>query len=98
MLFLDDLRKVEYLSGVLGLFFIVGGWLLNRLRVLRCFSFILFYVKEILAERLNCVMASLEGLNFGDMAELSPPATVLFIKDMLVGVDNPDHLFFRLCI
>lgn len=43
-------------------------------------------------------MASLEGLYFGDMAELSPPATVLLIKDMLVGVDNPDHLFFRLCI
>lgn len=64
--------------------------------MLRRLSFILFYVKEVLAEGLDSVMTSLEGLDFGDVAELSPSAAVLLVEDVLVRVDYPDHFFFRL--
>ena len=66
--------------------------------MLRRLSFILFYVKEVLAEGLDSIMTSLEGLDFGDVAELSPSAAVLLVEDVLVRVDYPDHFFFRLVI
>ena len=54
--------------------------------------------KEVFAEAFDGVFPSLERLNFGNMSEFAPSTTIFIVLNMLVGVDNLDHFFFRFII
>ena len=54
--------------------------------------------EEVFAEALDRVLASLEGLDFGDVSQFAPSTTIFVVLNMLVRVHNLDHLFFGLVI
>ena len=62
----------------------LGRWL-NRL----------FHSKQVLAEWINSILATLEAIDFRDMSQLAATATILIILNMLVRVDNLDHLLLQ---
>ena len=48
--------------------------------------------EQILAERVDSVLATFEAVDFGDVTELATATTVLIVLDVLVRVDGFDHL------
>ena len=51
----------------------------------------LFYAKQVLAEWINSILATLETFDFRDMPQLATATTILIILNMLVRVDYLDH-------
>ena len=50
--------------------------------------------EEVFAEALDGVLSSLEGLDFGDVSQFAPSATIFVVLNMFVRVHYLDHLFF----
>ena len=55
----------------------------------------LFYAKQVLAEWINSILATLETFDFRDMPQLATATTILIILNMLVRVDYLDHLLLQ---